>query len=400
MGVDQGVRMPQYGLEELPRPVVAFLVGGCKRRPREALIDCLRELADEGLVWYETDAAGMPVISLGTDSPRSGRPLLPFEQVALTRVRTRAGRLTRVPFSALVSDDGDDYKEWARQQADELGQEARQAGLAEKSSPRGIWRLIFSLIAVAIVAVVIVHGIDWKAGDDIAGPVLSAAFLTLFVPLFLRRWRLTPAGTAAVASWRRGGHGVPEGTQGLRPDSGRTVWALDGTGAQPLPRGHAWSSLGGQWHTVQLGQVASRPYWSTLSGLGLVLLYTFMGSFFAVLIGAVVFSFDSAGKLIAITPAALAAVVIAALWVPAFTRRLALPETVACTGEVVKLQYVDGGSDSPDHYLVWVDEGSPTSVKFDVGPAMYHRLSVRDLVQVNWNPRLRCLNDITPAGPA
>ena len=396
MSVDQGVKMPPYGLEELPPPVVAFLLGGCKLRPREQLVDCLRELADEGLVRYETDAAGMPVISLGAESPRSGRPLQPFEQVALARVRTRAGRLTRVPFSALVSDDGDDYKNWARQQADELGQEARQAGLAAKSPPGGIWRLILSLIAVAIGVLVIVHVIDWKAADDAAGPVLSVAFLALFVPLFLRRWRLTPAGDTAVAAWRRDGHGVPGATRGLRPDSGRTVWALDGTGAQPLPRGHAWSSLGGQWHTVELGQVLSRPYWSTLSGLGMTVVLAFMGSFFSVIIGGAALSFDLEGKLIAIAPATLAAVVIAALWLPAFTSRMRLPDATTFTGEVVKLQYVDGGSDSPDHYLVWVDDGSPTSMKFDVTPVVYRRLRVGGLVQVSWSPRRGCLNDITP----
>jgi len=144
-----GWKMPQYGLEEVPRPVVAFLLDGCKLKPREALIECLRELADEGLVRYETDATGMPVVGLGADSPRSGRPLLRFEQVALARVRTRAGRLTRVPFSALVSDDGDGYENWAKQQQDELGQEARQVGLAVKSAPRGSWRVVLSLAALA-----------------------------------------------------------------------------------------------------------------------------------------------------------------------------------------------------------------------------------------------------------
>jgi hypothetical protein len=250
---------------------------------------------------------------------------------------------------------------------------------------------------VAIVALVVVHGIDWKAADDMAGPVLSVAFLALFVPHFLRRWRLTSAGVTAVASWRRDGYGVPGAAQGLHPDSGRTVWALDGTGAQPLPRGQAWSSLGGQWHTVQLGQELSRPSWSTLSGLGAVLVLTFMGSFFSVLIGFAAFSFDPEGQLIAITPAALAAVVIVLLWLPAFTSRMRLPDTTTFTGEVVKLQYVDGGSDSPDHYFAWIDDGSPTSMKFDVTPVMYRRLSTAALVRVSWSPRRGCLDDITPA---
>ena len=262
----------------MPRPVVAFLLGGCKLKPHEALTGCLRELADEGVVRYETDAAGMPVISLGAQAPRSGRPLLPFEEVALARVRARAARLPRVPFSALVSDDGDDYKNWVREQEEEIGQEARRAGMAVKSSPRGSWQAVLSLALGAVVAVVAVHTVDWKAGDTIAGPVLTAAFIALFIPLCLRRWRLTPEGAEAVTAWLRAGRGVPGMpglpgmARGLGTDTGRTVWQLDGPAAAPLPKGHAWSSFGGQWHTVRLGQVVSSPYWSTLPGLGFVLM--------------------------------------------------------------------------------------------------------------------------------
>ncbi len=39
-------------------------------------------------------------------------------------------------------------------------------------------------------------------------------------------------------------------------------------------------------------------------------------------------------------------------------------------------------------------------MKFDVGAALYQRLSVGSLVAVNWSPRRRCLNSLTlvPAG--
>jgi hypothetical protein len=234
------------------------------------------------------------------------------------------------------------------------------------------------------------------AGDTIAGPVLTAAFLALLVPLFMRRWRLTPEGAEAVTAWRRAGRGVPGVAPGLGGDTGRTVWPLDGPAAAPLPRGHAWSSFGGQWHTVRLGQAVSRPSWNTLSGLGFVLLWAVMGSFPAVAIGAFAFGFDLEGKLIAIIPAALAAVVIATLWMPAYASRTALADTGSFPGEVIRLEFVDGG-DSADDYLVWVDDGSPTSLKYDVAPAIYRRLSVGDPVQVSWSPRRRTLNDITLA---
>jgi hypothetical protein len=393
MAVDRGVEMPLNELEEMPRPVVAFLLAGCKLRPHEALAGCLRELADEGLVRYQTDGAGVPVISLGADSPRSGRPLLEFEQVALARVRGRTGRMGGVPFSALVSDDGDGYKNWTARQQEELGQEASRAGLAVKSSPKGSWRIVLTLAAAAICTVLVVHGVNWKTGDHIAPPVLSFAFLVLLVPLFLRRWRLTPDGAEAVASWRRAGRGVPGAASGLAADNDRTVWALDGPGGAPLPRGQAWSSLGGQWHTVQLGAALSRPFWSTPAALGLVLMWTLIGSLFALLIGAVGLGFDSLGKLIALTPAMLAAVVIVLLWLPAYTSRIRLPDNVTFTGEVVRLEFVDGGED-PDGHLAWIDDGSPVTMKFDVGPVTYHGLSVGQLVQVSWSPRRRALNGV------
>ena len=397
MGRNPGAETPRHGLEELPRPVVTFLLNDCKQEPRDALVACLRELAEDGVVRYETDAAGLPVFSLLAQAPRSGRPLLPFEEVALARVRKRAGRLGLVPFSALVTDEGDDYEEWAKQQQEELGQAARQAGLAVKSSPRGSWRITLALIAVALGTVLCVHTVDWKLGDEIFWPVLIGAFAALFVPLSLRRWRLTPAGATAADSLRSYGFGSAGPARGLHPDSGRTAWALDGTGAAPLPKDRAWSSLGGQWHTVQLGQELSPAFWSTRSGLYFVLTVTLIGSFICWMIGGLAFRLDPAGTLIAISPAALGAFLISSLWLPAYHSRMKLPDTVTFTGEVVRLRFVDGGSDSPDEHLAWIDDGSPVSMKFEVGTGAYQQLSVGTLVDVSWSPRRRCLNSIAPA---
>ena len=75
---------------------------------------------------------------------------------------------------------------------------------------------------------------------------------------------------------------------------------------------------------------------------------------------------------------------------------MALPDDVTFTGEVVKLQFVDGG-DSADAHLVWIDDGSPVTMKFDVAASTYQRLSVSDLVLVNWSPRRSRLHDIASA---
>ncbi len=125
---------------------------------------------------------------------------------------------------------------------------------------------------------------------------------------------------------------------------------------------------------------------------------TLMGSFPAVMIGVFGLGLNAQGKLLAITPAALGALIIVVFWLPSFSHRMTLPDAVTFPGEVIRLQFVDGGSDSPDDYLVWVDDGSPVSLKFDVAQIVYRRLSVGDPVQVSWSPRRRSLTDITPAG--
>jgi hypothetical protein len=127
---------------------------------------------------------------------------------------------------------------------------------------------------------------------------------------------------------------------------------------------------------------------------------TFIGSFISLIIGGLAYGLDPMGKLIAIAPSALAAFVITTCWMPAYNSRMRLPDAVAFAGEVVRLRYVDGGSDSPDEHLAWVDDGSPVTMKFDVGPAVYHRLSVGCLVEVNWSPRRRCLNNVAQAPAA
>ena len=141
-------------------------------------------------------------------------------------------------------------------------------------------------------------------------------------------------------------------------------------------------------------------FWSTKSGLYFLLALAFTGSFIALMIGGLALGLNPEGKLIAIAPSALAAFLITTCWMPAYNSRMRLPDTVTFTGEVVKLRLVDGGSDSPDEHFTWVDDGSPVTMKFDVGAALYQRLSVGSLVTVNWSPRRRCLNSLTlvPAG--
>jgi hypothetical protein len=385
---------PQRRAEEFPRPVVTFLLNRCRLSLRQALVDCLRELDNEGLVRFETQG-GTPVISLVADQPQSGRVLLPYEEVALDRVRTRAGRQADAPLSVLLSDDGDDYKRWAGRQVNEIGMEARRAGLARKRHPRHTWAAVFSLIALVICTALVVHGAHPKASGVVGGFAVAAVIVLLCAPIRLYRWRLTPEGAAAVDSWRRDGVGVPGAVPGTGAMGERTILGLTAPSGDPLPPGHAWSSLGGQWHTVRLGEELKRPFWSGLPGLGAALSLTAMGSFFSAIIGWAV-GFNHDGKLIAFAPAALCAFAVLVGWLPAFVIRMGLPDNVTLTGEVVRKWHVDGGEYSPDHDWVCVDNGSPTAMKFDVGTGTYYQLSVGGRVQVSWSPRHGRLNDIHP----
>jgi hypothetical protein len=384
--------LEQRRLEELPRPVVTFVTGGCKISLRQALVSCLRELEKEGIVRFEPDAGGIPVISVRASEPRSGRSLLPFEKVTLERVSSRSGGQANIPLSALLSNDGDDYSTWKKSQVNEIAQEARRAGLARKRLPEHTWWGILALIAVAIAAIVI-HQVHPKGTAVTGGIAFYTSLALLIATIRLYRWRLTPEGVAAVDSWRRDGGGVPGAAHGAGATGEKTIWGLTAPGGAPLPPGHAWSSLGGQWHTVRLGHALKRPYWSGLRGLRLILGWTAVGSFFTVIAG-LTQDMNANGKLLAIAPAAVGALVILALWLPAFAMRMNLPDSVTFTGQVVKRWFVDGGEYSPDHDWICIDDGSGTAMKFDIPPDRYFGYSAGDTVRVTWSPRRRCLLDI------
>jgi hypothetical protein len=226
--------------------------------------------------------------------------------------------------------------------------------------------------------------------------IYVAPALVIFAAIRLYRWRLTPEGDAAVDAWRRDGGGVPGTAQGAGTGE-KTTWGLTAPGGAPLPPGHAWSSLGGQWHTVRLGREIKRPYWSSLRGLRLVLGWTAAVSFFTVIIG-FANGMDAHGKLIAITPAVVGALVLLALWLPPFAMRMNLPDSVTFIGQVVKKWYVEAGEYSPSHDWIIIDDGSPTAMKFDIPEDQYFGYSAGTTVRVTWSPRRRCLLDVKPAG--
>jgi hypothetical protein len=393
---------------ELPPALVTFLLGDCGYSA-EVVTRCLLELADEGVLRFEPDAGGIPTISLSADSPQSGRDLLSFEYVVLERVRTRAVGRPYFPLPVLISDDGDAYKEWRRELTYALGKQAEQASLAKHSAPKISWWLCLALAAVLAGAAFATHQVHPKAWGAVAGIGAFVSFCSLAIPSAMTRWRLTPQGAAAADYWRRHG-GVPASgiPRDLPPEDVRLARsALEagiGPGSAPLPRGHAWSSLGGQWHPVRVGPVLRPLRWSTRAAFSNVITGTAVLTIFVTAPIGLIYFFKE-GKLegnpldilIAITPLILGGAVLLRFWRPAYRRCMRLPESVTFTGEVVR-HWMVKGSDNPDTYYVSIDDGaSPRTLTFGVNVAQYYRVEIGKLVHVTYNQRQGRVLDVMTA---
>ena len=385
---------------DLPPGLVAFLLSDCKYAP-DVVAGAVLEFASEGVVSFEQQPGGGPVIRPAADSPQSGRSLLPFEQLVIDRVRMRAGARGGVPLAVVISDDGDDFEEWRKKLTDALGQQAKRAGLAKYSAGPNVWWVILAMVVALVVAVVAVDQVHPKSVRplEMAGAPLVAV-LALIVPLLMARWRLTDRGVGVAAWYRRRGD---RPTAALYPDPRADLAGLlpppnaSGTvpANAPLPKGQAWSALGGNWHPVTVGPLQRRPHWSTLRGLGSITLYTAMVSFYSVLIGLVGEGGDARGQLTAIAPALVAVAIVLLVWLPAFSRRVSLPDHVTFIGEVVKRWSVTD-SDSPDRYYLCIDIGtSGEGMSFQVAHSWYQRFGAGDQVRVTFSPRWRRLDDIS-----
>jgi len=176
-----------------------------------------------------------------------------------------------VPLPVLLSDDGADYASWRKRLTDELGNEAKRAGLASRRSGRGAWLIAAAALTGTLVAAMAGFSIRPADGKTALEVGFYVSLLSLAVPAIRRRWRLTPEGTEAVGWWRQ--HVTAAALPGAWPASGaRTDLPAAAAGlrwpaGRPVPRGHAWSSLGGQWHPVRVGPQPRPSQWSTLSTL-------------------------------------------------------------------------------------------------------------------------------------
>lgn len=246
---------------DVPPGVVAFLLGNCKYSP-EVVSRCLLELAAEGAVRLDPPP-GAPLVGLTGSRPRSGRDLLPYEDIIVWRVAER-GRQAAVPLPVLLGDDGDDYKRWKKHLTDALESQVKERGLAKLRAGRAAWRIVLAVILGTLAATIAGYQVKASVGKVLLGVELYASLLILIVPLALRRWRLTEKG-AEVAAWWRHRLAAAGGTEQAQAR---------------LPRGHVWSQAGGHWHPVRIGRVPAPPQWGTRGALGGLILWTVIGVVF------------------------------------------------------------------------------------------------------------------------
>jgi hypothetical protein len=390
------------GPGEPPSAVVAFLLSDCKYSQR-VFSRCLRDLADAGAVRFETDPSG--AVTVRAAGPASDLALHDYERVALHRVHERAGLRSGVPASALASNDGASFDRFQKQFTDKLGEQAGAAGLARRSSGRGTWPAVLTLLAGWVCAAIVVAGINQQAALLIFSAGSVTSLTSLLVALGRRRWRPTPEGAAAANRWQQQAIAEPAGPRrrpggAAQPAISNTLAMSSGANA-PLPRGQVWSSFGGQWHVVQAGPVYRPDRWPTLATLRSLIFLTVMGTVFFVFFGVIILAGTASPEsqfhvsatvvfMLMCAPAAVGLIVITACWQPAYKRQMALPTSHSFAGEVVKRWHVEEEGD----YLS-IDNGSgPTAVTFGIEGNMYWNIGLGDKVQVTVNPRLGLLKNI------
>lgn len=378
---------------------MAYLLNGAKVT-EGVFTRALLALSEDGWLRIEPEDAGVPMVRIDR-LPAPGQ-LRPFEQLALERVTQRMGTATKVPLSALTSDEGEDYAPWWKRFGEAVLAQAREAGLVTRGVPNAAGCLFpygFSAAAGAATAV--------TTGATGAGIGVGFAAMVIFSIIVnaINRPRLTDRGKAAVEWWRQYGGGFDGAVISDRPPTGalpapNSPESLAAQGSAPLPDGYVWSSFGGRWRTIEVGSLDG-PSWSR-PGTAVVL--GVLGAFFtlpATVVGRLLIH-GGIGTLISIAPLTVCAALIFSSWLPAYRRSAAVPAHAEFVGQVVKRwTYETRGEDRTTQYCVCVDDGiSPEGWSFRIEHGFYYRLSVGDLVSVTVNPRWHKLKVMVPASPA
>jgi hypothetical protein len=389
-----------------PPAVVSLLVGRVKRDSYPAT---LLDLAARGWIGLG-EAEPSRVMCLPTAGTHDDASLTEYEHRALAHLKFRAAGMGVVPGTALdsgfeIGDDG-----FRKQFEDEVRADARRRGLLRRRIGRGTLALLevtgVAAMGVAVVALVRHHG----AGDIIL--LLFAYATVLQAPWALyRRTRLTRAGRAAVAEWLGfrvaligSRSGRTSGTALLAVAGDRRIAYAAALGAAPdavaafsasADRDHVWSSFGGSWHRVLLGQPQAKYVPGPLELAGI----TVFGGLFA---AGDLLVLRSYGPLWALGAAVFPGCTwwLCAIWVYGSSARAArLPRLAEFDGQILKLWTEADGDGGATNYCVAIDDGMRERAwALAVGERTYASSKAGMLVHVQVDPRRNRLVAMSPAG--
>jgi hypothetical protein len=392
-----------------PPAVVSLLAGHLDGTGYPAT---LLDLAARGWFDLAEPEPGRLMCLLPPHPPR--QPLTPYEERAALHLARRAAGRGEVPASALAEGFADGQVAFSEAFHDEVVADARGRGLI-KPSLRG--RTALLLAGAALIPAVLVAGaVDVTAHPGRAFlPVLCWLVLLWFIGLGLRgSERLTSAGKACLAVWQRRqemltGDGPRAALPGASPavagddlamvldadDGDRTVAYTAALGSAPAAvaaftrsRTLVWSSYGGRWRQLVVGDPAERSWPPSVA---LALFAGLTVSFFSALLligGLVVHGFDGA-VLVAVGVAGLIGGVV--LLRRAKLADQQLPSTAEFDGVVLErwtwVQKGDEGGDTTC-YGVALDDGQQEQAwAFTVDHGVYARLVPGALVHATVNPR-------------
>jgi hypothetical protein len=401
---------PEFGGE--PPAVISLLAG---RLDDTGYPATMLDLAARGWFRLAEPEPGRLMCLLPPNPPR--QRLAPYEERAALHLARRAAGRGEVPAAALAEGFADGQAAFSEAFHDEVVGDARGRGLIR---PRLRGRTALLLAAAAVIPAVLVAGavhVTAHPGRAFL-PVLCWLVLLWFIGLGLRgSERLTPAGKACLDGWRRSqatltGDGpravLPVADRGAGPavagddlamaldttDGDRTVAYAAALGAAPaavaaFTRTPAlvWSSYGGRWRQLAVGDPAERSW---APGVALAMFGGLTTSFFAalLLIGGLVVHGSDGAVLVATGVAGVIAGIV--LLRRAKLADQQLPSTAEFDGLALeRWTWVQEGEDSDTTcYAVALDDGQQDRAwAFTVDRGVYTRLVPGTLVHATVNPR-------------
>jgi hypothetical protein len=386
---------PTLDLGAEPPAVANFLVHGF-RVTRDAVPATLLDLAARRLVEIEERGPGSYVCRL---EERSDPGLASYEARVMDLLRSRASG-DIVPTEALTTGPKAESSRWWKGFQKEVVADAQRRGLCVDI----LNKRTFVWLSVAAAGPAAVLGA--LAGGRVGFGYWVVAFFFLGWIMGLNTQRETPAGLAAASRWLgvRAKLAEDEAFETQAPIA-VTLWerhlaygaafGLAQAAVHAIPMGtesahHAWSSYGGQWHSVRISYPFLLPPGWGIHPL-VVLLRAGLALAAAVVVLELAKNLGAASLLYVVLPVAVAAVAgLAILWA-----LVDLGSTREVTGQVLRLRAY--GDDDHKRYYVAVDDGrgSTTIRAWRVKPELYSPLRQYEVVTGTLTRNLRYVRAIS-----